>query len=368
MEVTRRYDIDWLRVIAIALLLIYHGAIGFQPWGVFIGFIQNSESLESVWTAMSMLNIWRIPFLFFVSGMGVWFAIQRRDWKALLVERSKRILLPFLFGMAAIVPVHTILWFKYYNQDIQYIFNPGHLWFLGNIFVYVIVLLPLFFYFKSKPDGEFKKLLNRIFSHPAGLLILMLPFVLESTLVQPESFELYAMTWHGFFLGSVAFLSGFICVYSGEAFWKTVTKWRWAYLLIAVSIYLIRVNFFDLRTPDFAMSIESCFWIFAVFGFGHRYLNKPSSTLTYLSKAVYPIYIIHMILLYAGSYFLFSLEMSAILKFLLVNAFTLLGSLTVYEFMIRRVALLRPFFGLKSKGSQRVKVVEQQTTSVVLQD
>jgi len=28
----RRYDIDWLRVIAIGLLLIYHIAIGFHPW------------------------------------------------------------------------------------------------------------------------------------------------------------------------------------------------------------------------------------------------------------------------------------------------------------------------------------------------
>ena len=35
----RRYDIDWLRVIAIGLLLVYHIGIGFQPWGVFIGFI-----------------------------------------------------------------------------------------------------------------------------------------------------------------------------------------------------------------------------------------------------------------------------------------------------------------------------------------
>ncbi|MFK7953754.1 MAG: acyltransferase family protein, partial [Ekhidna sp.] len=88
----RRYDIDWLRVIAIGLLLIYHIAIGFQPWGVLIGFIQNSESIEAIWTPMSMLNIWRIPLLFFVSGMGVWFAMQRRSWKELLMDRAKRIL------------------------------------------------------------------------------------------------------------------------------------------------------------------------------------------------------------------------------------------------------------------------------------
>ena len=75
----RRYDIDWLRVIAIGLLLIYHIGIAFQPWGVFIGFIQNGQSLESIWPAMALLNIWRIPLLFFVSGMGVAFAIKRRS-------------------------------------------------------------------------------------------------------------------------------------------------------------------------------------------------------------------------------------------------------------------------------------------------
>ncbi|UCG26758.1 MAG: acyltransferase family protein, partial [Bacteroidales bacterium] len=84
----RRYDIDWLRVIAIGLLLIYHIAIGFQPWGVFIMFIQSEESLEFLWIPMSMLNVWRIPLLFFVSGMGVCFAIRKRNWKQLLQERA----------------------------------------------------------------------------------------------------------------------------------------------------------------------------------------------------------------------------------------------------------------------------------------
>jgi glucan biosynthesis protein C len=95
----RRYDIDWLRVLAIGLLVIYHIAIGFQPWGVFIGFIQNDAPLEWIWAFMALLNVWRIPLLFFVSGMGVYFAIQRRSWKALLLERSKRILVPYVFGM-----------------------------------------------------------------------------------------------------------------------------------------------------------------------------------------------------------------------------------------------------------------------------
>jgi len=105
----RRFDIDWLRVIAIGLLILYHLGFVFLPWGVFIGFIQNEASLDALWVPMSMLNIWRIPLLFFVSGMGVCFAIRKRSWKELILERSRRILLPFLFGMFCIVPLHLFI-------------------------------------------------------------------------------------------------------------------------------------------------------------------------------------------------------------------------------------------------------------------
>ncbi len=347
MLTTRRYDIDWLRVIAIGLLLIYHISIGFQPWGVFIGFIQNNESLDWMWTPMSMLNIWRIPLLFFVSGMGVYFAIQRRNWKELITERSRRILVPFIFGMIAVVPLHIFLWLNYYHQDIKYMPNPAHLWFLGNIFVYVLVLSPLFFLIKKYPNGRFQQVLNKLLNNPFGLLVLMIPFIIEAEVVKMESFELYAMTWHGFWIGLIAFAIGFICVASGMAFWNTVTKWRWLLLVIAAGLYAIRLLEFDLNGPGYLKAIESNFWIFTVFGFGHRYLNKPGKALRYLSSAAYPVYIIHMIFLYLGSMLLFGIDMAAVYKFMLLFVFTLGGCMLTYEFVIRRVKFLKPLFGLK---------------------
>ncbi|MEP3389794.1 MAG: acyltransferase family protein [Reichenbachiella sp.] len=343
----RRYDIDWLRVIAIALLLIYHIAIGFQPWGVFIGFIQNNDSLESIWIPMSMLNVWRIPLLFFVSGMGVFFAIQRRDWKELLIERSKRILVPFLFGMTAIVPLHIYLWQGYYHQDSNYVFNPAHLWFLGNIFIYVLVLFPLFFYLKKNSEGSIHLFLKKVLGHPAGLLLVMVPFVLEAVIVQPPNFELYAMTMHGFWIGLVAFLVGFCCVYSGASFWKMVMTYRYPLLVLALGLFFVRFLFFELKSPDFLIAIESNFWIFAIFGFGHKYLNRPSHLLNYLSQAAYPIYIIHMVYLYLGSVLLFEMELPAMSKYLILIAFTNVMCLLTYEFIIRRIRVLRPLFGLK---------------------
>lgn len=343
----RRYDIDWLRVIAIGLLLIYHIGIGFQPWGVFIGFIQSEKPLNSLWIPMSMLNVWRIPLLFFVSGMGVCFAIRKRNWKQLLQERARRIFLPFLFGIFFIVPVHLFIWQKYYKQDMIYSPNPGHLWFLANIFIYVILLSPVFFYLRRNENGKINRWLKNLYGNPLGLLLIVVPFILEALLLKPETYEMYAMTLHGFLLGLLAFFFGFTCIHSGNTFWQTILKWRWLFLSIAVILFLVRLIEFELKAPNYLMAIESIIWIFAVFGFTYKYLNHPSKTLSYLSQGAYPIYIIHMIFLYLGSFLILPLGIPTILKFILIVVFTGIGCFTMYDLIIKRASFLRPLFGLK---------------------
>lgn len=351
LTTNRRYDIDWLRVITIGLLLIYHIAIVFQPWGVFIGFIQSEQSMESLWTPMTMINIWRIPLLFFVSGMGVGFAIKKRTWKQLLMERTRRIFIPFLFGIICIVPIHVFIWQYYYKQEIIYSPGEGHLWFLKNIFVYVILLSPLFFYFKKNQNSTIVRWLKGIFKNPLGFLLVVITFVLESKLTNPEIYELYALNWHGFFLGLCAFLFGFICILSSETFWPTVLKWRWLFLSLALIIYVVRYFVFELKSPNYLMAIESTMWIFTVFGFANKYLNHPGKSLQYLSQAAYPIYIVHMVFLYLGSILILPLGIPTILKFILLVIFTLIGCFATYE-VIKKIHYLRPLFGLKDAEKQ----------------
>jgi len=345
----RRYDIDWLRVIAIGLLLLYHVAIGFQPWGIMIGFITNNKPWSSLWIPMAMLNVWRIPLLFFVSGMGVYFAIQNRNWKQLLRERAKRIFIPFVFGFFFIVPIHLFLWQRYYNQKLNYNPNPGHLWFLGNIFVYVVILSPVFFYLKRNEEGKIVTWIKKLLSNPLGLLIVITAFIIEVLLVDPNPYEVYAMTWHGFFLGLLAFFFGFCFVLSGSSFRNMLLKWRWLFLAAGISLYTYRLLQFQMKVPNFQLVIESNFWIFSVFAFGHKYLNRPGKALSYLSQAAYPIYIIHMIFLYLASLLIFPLNIDVHLKFVLALAFTVAGCFTFYEFVVRRVNIIRPLFGLKMK-------------------
>lgn len=344
----RRYDIDWLRVIAIGLLLIYHVAIGFQPWGAMIGFITNQKSWAALWTPMMLLNVWRIPLLFFVSGMGVYFAMQQRNWKQLIRERAWRILLPFVFGMFVVVPVHVLIWRYHYNMELRYSWNPGHLWFLGNIFSYVLVLSPVLFYLKHHEAGAVVRFIKKGFGHPAGLLVVAAAFVLEVAVLKPVPFELYAMTWHGFFLGLLSFLFGFCFVLSGSAFWQMIQRWRWLFVITGLALFLMRVYHFGMNTPGYCIVVESVSWILAVLAFGSKHLNKPGKALTYLSEAAYPVYIVHMIFLYLSSHLVFQWAIPVQLQFVLVLVLTLAGCMASFE-IIRRLTWIRPLFGLMNK-------------------
>ncbi|MEL7534581.1 MAG: acyltransferase family protein [Bacteroidota bacterium] len=351
---TRRYDIDWIRVIAIWLLLFYHIAIGFRPWGTLIGFIRHETPLDALEIFMSILGVWRIPLLFFVSGMGVCFAMRKRSWLALLKERAQRILLPFVFGSLTIVPMHIWLWRDYYHQDQVYVPNPAHLWFLGNILIYVVLFTPLFLYLRRQQDKAVGRFIKKVMSHPAGFILLILPFVLEAVWVNPEMFTLYATTVHGFLLGLIAFLLGYLMVYAGSSFWELLGRWKWALLLAAVSLFGLRLGYYELAAPNALLAVESNLWVLAILGLGYRYLNRPHPALSYLSQAAYPVYILHMLFLYLASYFLFPSGISAWWAFALVLVLTLVGCYATYE-LIRRIKWLRPLFGLKITNRQETK-------------
>jgi hypothetical protein len=150
-------------------------------------------------------------------------------------------------------------------------------------------------------------------------------------------------------MGLLAFFFGFIFVYSGQSFWQTVKKWKWLYFGIASALFVLRIPSIDIISADYFKSIESICWISGVFGFGYQYLNRPSKWLSYLSEAVYPVYIIHMFVMFGVSTLILPLEISPVLQFLGVTGLTLVGCFLIHEFILRRIYWLRPLFGMKIK-------------------
>ena len=348
----RRHDVDWLRTMALGLLIIYHNMISFQPWAKMFYFIQNREPLEELWIFMGMMNVWRIPILFIISGMGVRFAMERRDWKEFLKDRTIRILLPLVFGYFFICPVHIFIALKAFGVKPAYYPNPGHLWFLVNIYVYVLIFLPLLVYLKNRPGNGLIGLTARIFKRSWGVFILAPLIMVEAGLVNPVQFSGYNQTLHGWLIGAICFLSGFVFVSTGDAFWRSVGRVRWYALAPALGLYLVRLAVFRFQgVPSLLIGLESACWILAILGFGTRYLNSSSTPLTYFSRAVFPVYIIHFPVQYLISYYLLPLELPALLKLALLIIGTFGFCLLIYEYLLKRSGLLRPLFGIKAPWS-----------------
>ena len=69
-----RYDLDWLRVIAFGLLMLFHTGMLFSTWDWHVKNLETSDAFDLV---MRFLHQWRMPLLFFISGSAVWFAMER---------------------------------------------------------------------------------------------------------------------------------------------------------------------------------------------------------------------------------------------------------------------------------------------------
>jgi hypothetical protein len=97
-----RYDfLDWLRVIAIFVLLFFHTGMLFVGWG---WHIENAETLTALRLPMDISHRLRMPLLFIIAGAGMWFALKSRNGGGVVRERSMRLLIPIVAGMLLIVP------------------------------------------------------------------------------------------------------------------------------------------------------------------------------------------------------------------------------------------------------------------------
>ncbi len=351
----RRYDIDALRVIALALLIIYHIFVAYQPFASAIQFIQYDQLLTEYWFVAEIFNIWRIPVLFLISGMAVGFILGRRTIKEVLVDRMMRLVPPLVFGSLVFCPAYVALQAVYLEKAPTFEFTPGHLWFVWSLVTYAILLLPLILYFKRRPDNLITRALRATF--PFGLLVFLpLPLVLETVLSEPWEFAFFPVR---FWYGLLCYASGFLLVSVGDKFWASLTKVCHVALPLAFLLYLGRTGYLEweaLQANHWTTAFESGMWMLVFLGYGALFLNRPTKAFAYLNKAVFPIYIIHMVVQQGVALVIFPWGLAPSATFFLHVLFTLALCCLVYEFVIRRARWLYPVMGLKIAKAQTNQV------------
>src|SRR5918997_3667595 len=97
-EPDRLYGLDWLRIGAFALLILYHIGMFFVPWDYHVKTAQPQEWLE---LPMLAVNPWRLSLLFVISGIASRMLLAKsRGAAGFAGTRSVRLLIPLLAGMA----------------------------------------------------------------------------------------------------------------------------------------------------------------------------------------------------------------------------------------------------------------------------
>ena len=158
----RRYDIDALRSIAMFLLIFYHLGISFTSVAPYIAFVQNKRFNDGIWDLLSVMNSWRIPLVFLISGIALRLAFQRRTKIEMFKERAKILIVPYIFGSITFGAASLAIAFTYYEGwSDEYlwlwvitIFDGVHLWFLKNIFIYCLILIPFLNLVSNKVEKE----------------------------------------------------------------------------------------------------------------------------------------------------------------------------------------------------------------------
>jgi glucans biosynthesis protein C len=185
----RRYDLDWLRVIAFGLLIFFHTGRMFVPWAWPVNNAETSVVLD--WL-MRFLHEWRMPLLFFISGGAVWFALEKRSLAGYLRERIVRLLLPLVFGMLVVIPPQVYFERRFhgwpYSSFAEFyptIFSSGsypagnlswhHLWYIPYILACSLVLLPLLLWFRSETGRRLLAALRLQLARPGFPFLLFLP-------------------------------------------------------------------------------------------------------------------------------------------------------------------------------------------------
>lgn len=375
----RLYFLDWVRIIAFFILILYHTGMYYVTWDWHVNSPFASNLLEPF---MLLSSPWRLGLLFFISGVASAFMLARTRVGTFVRQRSWRLLVPLAFGMLVIVPLQPYyevieklgytgsyldfmrLYVTGYDgfcrEDCLILPTWNHLWFVAYLWVYTALLgvAALAGTGRLERCGErLARLLPgwRAIALPVAVLaaariLLMARF--ETTHALIDDFHSHAVYFSLFAAG--------VLLARQERFWLTLRSLRWQALCIALGCWAFLVYYhlvvdhaahsamqMDLMRPVEGLVYALCQWcaIVAACGFAHCHLNRDSSARQYLTLAVFPVYILHQTLIVALAHNMKPLMLAPAVEGPILVFLTLFLSFAGYE-AVRRSAIMRPLFGL----------------------
>jgi glucan biosynthesis protein C len=384
----RLHYLDWLRVLLILGVFLYHAASPFRPAALPDWHIKNAEGSDTVMAIMLMANPWTLPLFFLVAGAASVFALRRRSNRQYIRERVTRLLIPFVVGSVLLTPIQAYLEAlntgRYQGSFLGYIpvmlarmssgtlFSPSafgqwgyHLWFLGFLFAFSLLALPVFRWFKRAAGQSFVSSLGRLVARRGGILFFVLPLTVARIVVQPFV-PLEEHGWVDFVYFLLFFVFGYI-IYSDDRFVSAVRRDRWLLFFVGgvvglVAYFAISAVYGDVAIEWFqefvlpwtiililAFTLMSWGWALDALYLAMKHLNRANRWLVYGNDTLMPFYLLHQPVVIVIAYFVVQWDASVAVKLPVIVISSFLITLGLAELLIRPFKPMRMLFGMKPR-------------------
>lgn len=372
----RLYYIDWLRVLAMLSIFFFHADrfFDYYDWHV-----KNGEHNIISSIHISFFSQWMMPLFFILSGAAVFYSLKSRSSSTFLWERVKRILIPLtIVGYFITSPPQMYFerlthnrfegsfwdFIPAYFQGVDmfggnFPWHGFHLWYLVYLFVFSVILLPLFKLRKNQKPNILSSL-SHWFEGPWRLMSLVVPLIIINIFIDYNGLGFMRGTG-GWDLFSYLFILvyGYL-FFCNEKILETIKKIRTISLILAIILSLtgLVIEFgikpeISENTPILYLIVTfiRCFrlllWIIAIIGFGEKYLNFNNRFLGYANEVVLPFYILHQFVLLLIGYWVVQWQINALIKYIVIVSLSFIVIMGLYDIIIKRFQVTRFLFGMK---------------------
>lgn len=372
----RRFDLDWLRLIGIVAVFLFHCFIIFinGRW-----FVTNNETIKILYFVDSFLLLWMMPLFFVISGRTMYYSLKTLEVTNFLKNRFYRCMVPFIFGVFLLSPViiyiqrisegaynrtffdfFTKEYFKgFYSFGGNFAWMGLHLWYLLYLFIFtVLAIFPAQYFLKKRDKLVFNNLTN-FFKKPAAIYFLSIPIILTVYIsgLEPTIIGQTNTGGWSFLAYSVFFSYGFLFAYDSRYDNIIDDNWKISAVLAAVLIVVYFWIITDypplLKTNpvilSFIVGLSSFSILITLFGLFHLKIKKGSIYLEKMTDGVLPFYVLHLPIIVIVGFYIIRLNYGVILKLFMIMIISLSFTISIYYFLIKRINFFRLLFGMKIK-------------------
>jgi hypothetical protein len=402
----RRGELDVMGMLIVFGLVFFHTA---QIFGRFNFYVMHESTSMVAMFVLAFASLWGMPLMFLFAGIAIQYSLRRRTPGEFLVQRVKRLLVPFITGLLLFMPPQVYFGLKanpayqegylrfyprFFNVSFALsefplflrgappdeLFQINYLYFLIYLLVYTLILLPPFLYLRGVAGQRLVERWSVFFTRRWAIYLLALPIALIEAALATD----YPGAWSRF-VWILFIVYGYLSA-ADARFGEAMREHRKSALALGVVTFVIYFGtvgmiaqsgdidpFTDYGTASvsarFIKGLCSWFWVVAIMGVAgqmsqssarkrgatevdrdaDRQLSLMDRVGAYARDARLPFYVIHQMPVVLIGFYVVQWRTSSPVQYLVITLSSIVVTLVLYDVGVRRTRLTRFLFGVRER-------------------